>query len=590
MKRSLKQVKERGIVMQENYELVQRGFRVLLTSLSGYIGQELSHVYRNKWWDEILYTLGDQRDLPDYGSYGDLVDSLDIANCFRLLDRKWNDVFREVLPLNCRTWSKELMGVRNIVAHIGQQDLEQPMAERALDTMVLLCEEIDPEGAEELRALYRNVRARAEKVAPLAAVEGISGLAQPESESRRGTLLKGSLLQRVGTDDVQKTTLTRKITFGGKTTVYPVYRVRLGVLFYNDQNDRIATWIPRYEAENGEGSLKDLDREIYNRIIENFIVESNPDAIQKTQRNIAVVGQREPGVTLADGRIVDGNRRFTCLRRLQRERAEPLYFETVLLDMDIQADRKQIKLLELAIQHGEEKKVDYDLIDYAVGTYRDVVQTGLLTVEEYASTANEAPAEVRKRIEIAALIDEFLSYIRLPGQYHVAREYQIYSLFQEMMAPLKKLEKEERDQLKHIVFHNAMLGVLVDQRKFIRDVKGLIKSGTYDSYFQEQKKWGQEIAKRFAGVDIQSKEDIDRFARENQKIVEELQISMERALLRSRSRQLKTQPTENVVKCISLLMDIDSRLFGRMEEEDKETLKADLAELVRIAEKFRTML
>ena len=72
--------------------------------------------------------------------------------------------------------------------------------------------------------------------------------------------------------------------------------------------------------------------------------------------------------------------------------------------------------------------------------------------------------------------------------------------------------------------------------------------------------------------------------------MEELQISMERALLRSRSRQLKTQPTENVVKCISLLMDIDSRLFGRMEEEDKETLKADLAELVRIAEKFRTML
>ena len=51
--------------------------------------------------------------------------------------------------------------------------------------------------------------------------------------------------------------------------------------------------------------------------------------------------------------------------------------------------KKQIKLLELAIQHGEEKKVDYDLIDYAIGTYRDIVQTGLLTVEEYAASANE---------------------------------------------------------------------------------------------------------------------------------------------------------------------------------------------------------
>ena len=45
----------------------------------------------------------------------------------------------------------------------------------------------------------------------------------------------------VGTDLVQKTDLTRKITYGGKTVAYPVYRVRLDALYYNDQNDRIAT-------------------------------------------------------------------------------------------------------------------------------------------------------------------------------------------------------------------------------------------------------------------------------------------------------------------------------------------------------------
>ena len=123
--------------MQENYELVQRGFRILVASLSGYIGQELNRVYKNKWWDEVLNTLYDQRDLLYSGSYGELLDSLDIANCIRLIDRKWNDVFRNVLPQDCRIWAKELMGVRNIVSHIGQQDLEQPMAERALDTMAL---------------------------------------------------------------------------------------------------------------------------------------------------------------------------------------------------------------------------------------------------------------------------------------------------------------------------------------------------------------------------------------------------------------------------------------------------------------------
>ena len=348
--------------MQENYELVQKGFRILVSSMSGYIGMELNQVYQNDWWSEVLSILNDQKDLPTEGDYGTLVDSLDMANCIRIIDRMWNDVFRQKLSMDCRTYAKELMGVRNIVSHIGQQDLEQPMAERALDTMSLLCKEIDPDGEKELRKIYREVRGRAEGGRRSTQVP-FAGLEQPESESKRGSLIIDSLLEKVGTKAVQKTKQTRKVTYAGKTVVYPVYRIRLDALYYNDQNDRIATWISRYETENGRDSLSGLNREIFNRIIETFICDSNPEAIQRTKRNIAMIGQREPGVTLADGRIVDGNRRFTCLRMLQRETGEPQYFETVIMDMDMREDKKQIKLLELAIQHGEEKKVDYDLVE-----------------------------------------------------------------------------------------------------------------------------------------------------------------------------------------------------------------------------------
>jgi len=573
--------------MQENYELVQRGFRLLLSSLSGFIGQEMNKVYRARWWDEVLSALYDQRqDLPYSGSYGELVDSLDVANSLRMIDRKWNDVFRNVLSLNCRTWSKELMGVRNVVAHVGQQDLDQPMAERALDTMALLCHEIDRDCEEEIRELYRIVRARADDAPPAV----FSGLAQPDPASGRQALAEGSLLQLVGTDIVQKTTLTRKVTYGGKTVVYPVYRVRLDVLYYNDQNDRIATWISRYESENGSDSLSGLDRELYNRIIENFICESNPDSIVKTQKNIALVGQREPGVTLADGRIVDGNRRFTCLRRICRDKSEPVWFETVIMDMDIREDKKQIKLLELAIQHGEEKKVDYDLIDFAIGTYRDIVQTNLLTVEEYASGTNESPAEVKKRIEIAGIICKFLEYIRLPERYHIAREYQLYSLFQEMMTPLRQLDGDDREQLKLIAFNNVMMKAIPDQRKFIRDIKGLIKNACYRTYFDEQKNLSDEILSRFIAVDVRSKADIDRFAEENTGITHELQCSMEKAMLRHRSQQLRARPAENVAKCIDLMMDVDPRLFDRLDEDDRNNLKAELDELMKITEGFRKLL
>ena len=574
--------------MQENYELVQRGFRILVASMSSYIGQTLHRIYKDKWWDHVCLMLNDQRDLPDYGDYGDLVDSLDVANCLRIITRMWRDDFSALLPRNCLTWANELMGVRNSVAHSGQQDLDQPMAERALDTMALLCAEIDPDGADEIREIYKEVRSRAsDAVRPTMIVRGAE---QPESDSKRGALQEGSLLQLVGTDTVQKTTLTRKVTYGGKTVVYPVYKVRLDALYFNDQNDRIATWITQYESENGKDSLSSLNTDIYNRIIENFVTDSNPEAIQKTQKNIALVGQREPGVALADGRIVDGNRRFTCLRRIQRLQEEPVYFETVIMDMDIREDKKQIKLLELAIQHGEEKKVDYDMIDFAIGTYRDVVQTKLLTVNEYASSTNEPLADVKKRIAIAEVICEFLDYIGLPEQYHVAREYQVYSLFQEMMPPLRKLDDDEKEELKKIAFNNVLMKAIPDQRKFIRDINGLVRNDAYKEYFEDQKNRDAVIREKLAETEVHGKEDIDRFAAENTDIADKLADSMERALLRSRSQKLKEKPSENVAKSISLLMDVDTRFFDRMNTEEKESLKAELGELIRIAETFKGLL
>ena len=172
----------------------------------------------------------------------------------------------------------------------------------------------------------------------------------------------------------------------------------------------------------------------------------------------------------------------------------------------------------------------------------------------------------------------------------MAREYQVYSLFQEMMPALKQLHDGEKEKLKTIAFHNTMLKAIKDQRKFIRDIRGLIKNNTYAPYFEEQDRLGREIAERFSGVEVRTKEDIDRFAMENAQITEQLQASMERALLRSRAQQLKSKPSENVSKSIALMMDVDPRLFGRMDHEEKETLKAELQELERLISSFRSFL
>ena len=116
--------------MQENYELVQRGFRILVGSMSSYIGQTLNKTYKDDWWNELLSTLQYPKDLPVSGTYSELVDSLDTANCLRIIDWMWGPVYRNLLSPSCRAWAKELMGLRNSVAHSGQQDLDQPSDQR----------------------------------------------------------------------------------------------------------------------------------------------------------------------------------------------------------------------------------------------------------------------------------------------------------------------------------------------------------------------------------------------------------------------------------------------------------------------------
>ena len=90
---------------------------------------------------------------------------------------------------------------------------------------------------------------------------------------------------------------------------------------------RIATWISQYKSEHG--GFQDLSQEAYNAVIEDFIIKSNPASIEKTKNNIKAVNQREPGVILSDGRLVDGNQTvYSVCENLLKKILEPV--DTIL--------------------------------------------------------------------------------------------------------------------------------------------------------------------------------------------------------------------------------------------------------------------
>lgn len=131
-----------------------------------------------------------------------------------------------------------------------------------------------------------------------------------------------SLLEEgIATGNVLPTGRKEKHSIDNVTRDFDIYRIKCDLLFYNDQNDRIATWVSEYNSAQGADLLA-LGRDEYNGVIEDFIVESNPGALRKTEKSIALRGQLRPGIVLNDGRVIDGNRRLTCVRRLARANNE----------------------------------------------------------------------------------------------------------------------------------------------------------------------------------------------------------------------------------------------------------------------------
>lgn len=396
------------------------------------------------------------------------------------------------------------------------------------------------------------------------------------------------LAEGIQQNAVIKTDMTRKLTVDGLTKAYPVYKVRLDWLFYNDQNDRIATWISQYKAQNNGQAPDNTDREKYNNVIEQFIVASNPEAIKKTQNNIELVDQREPGVILADGRIIDGNRRFTCLRRLAKKNDRFGYFETVILDHNIENNAKQIKMLELSIQHGEESKVDYNPIDRLVGIYYDIMSTHLLSVEEYARSTNESEADVKKRMEVAKLMVEFLEFINAPEQFHIARDLQLYFPLEELTKLMKKCSSEdEMEDLKIAVFTNVLMQPAGDMTRFVRNIKPIIGSEYQEEFLEEQKTLAAEM---LDSLPEQGKVDttvIRESVRANEELVHALGNSVEKAMTKVKKNETRNRPVQLAEKAATFLESIDPYILLKMNDSELKRMSRQLDKLEQIVAEIR---
>lgn len=375
-------------------------------------------------------------------------------------------------------------------------------------------------------------------------------------------------MTKIKTDELIKTDLTTRLTVDGITDTYDVYKIKLDKLYYNDQNDRIATWISKYKADNDLKSFDLSNREEYNEIIADFIKESDEKAFKKTKNNIKALGQTEPAVILSDGRVIDGNRRFTCLRDLAKEDSKFNYLDAIIINKDIQDSKKEIKLLELYLQHGREERVGYNPIDRLVGVYNDVIKNNLITVEEYAKNTEQTANEVKKMIDRANLMVEFLEYIDMPEHYYLARDWDLDGPLGEIMAVLNKIKtEEEREDLKNIIFTNIAAKPNTDMTRYIRKIKNLVNTPQFRPFIEDNLELCEKFLEKFDGAEEKTVEFINKEVRGDEELRDELRNTYDKYQEKVKKRNSINAPKNQIEKAIDALQNIDFEMVLRLNDE-----------------------
>ena len=383
-------------------------------------------------------------------------------------------------------------------------------------------------------------------------------------------------------EKIEKTTATKKVNYKGKNTDMPVYRIPINMLYYNDKNDRIATYLSKYKAK--EGNFEELSLDEKNRIIEDFIIKSNPSEMKKTKENIKRFQQRVPGVVLKDGRVIDGNRRFTCLRELAEEtgKSEFEYFDAIILDG---VTDKEIKKLELELQHGEDKPVDYNPIEKLVGVYNDIIK-GEFSITEYANSIDKKTKEVQKMVDEAELMVDFLEYIPAPEEFYIAKEMDLDGPFNEILNIKKRLKDDDEkwERARVALFDYILMRPEGDLTRLIRAMgNNIINTDNEEEFFENHVGTSEQISQKI-------KEQIDKtgeinleFIRENLRkddnIVKQLENNFEEYSDKTKYENARRRPIDQLRDFTRDINDIDTFAISKLNQEEKNEITEYLEDI-----------
>lgn len=368
---------------------------------------------------------------------------------------------------------------------------------------------------------------------------------------------------------IHPTESVETLTIDGHRDSYPVYEVRLDQLKYNIRNGRIATHISRFKQEKGE--LPPDGSEDMNMLVESFIEEENPQRLKKTKLDIKAKGQQRPAVVLSDGTVIDGNRRFTCLRQLEREEGQSRYLRCFVLDSAL--DDKSLKGLELELQFGQDEKLSYDPVARLVDIYEWCI-AGDLDQDFYRTKSGLTKAEMDSFVAQAKLMVEFLEFINADGQFHIVEDLKLQGPLNELVLILKKCHDDDKaEDIKVVAFTNFLTRGDTDITRLTRNMGKVLNSQEGDvaeDFIEEQIDISTTVLDKISelppdkDVDIAFIRDV---IRADQEVVQRQRASYDKYKSILDNAHIKDEQLRLVKQAESYLQKVVAGIFPKLEPE-----------------------
>lgn len=366
-----------------------------------------------------------------------------------------------------------------------------------------------------------------------------------------------------------------RLNIDGKIEEYDTYRIPLHYLYYNDLNGRIATYIEEYEAtvtnqETNLDALLKTNKEEFNNIIGEYVKDSASDggaSFKKTKKDIQEKNQKLPGVVLADGRVIDGNRRFTVLRELQRETGDPRfeYFEAAILPTpkDEQGWRR-IKLLELNLQFNDDEKRGYNRIDYLVSFYKDTMEEGRsIDQATYCRASGLKPGDYKKNTRAVTVMLDYLEWRGRPKAFYILKNEKLDGPLEDVANKIANMSEAEWNEKKLYIYTYMTVADDGDRTRKVRKiVDSSLKDGKLYNELKEKvdnpKIFSQteEVIKLMNEKEL-SKEDTHSLKKEKGALRSQMDVVYREALFDEKAEESKNKPVKILQEITKSLSEIN---------------------------------